>query len=131
MGRGCQTTTRTKVSHLLDCIDTHPDAKLRYHNRGIILHCDNDTSYLAEKKARNRVGGCYYLRSHINPTLDEEIYCEHSLIDVVMVSAAEYKVGALFYNARNMIPMKMTLQKLKYSQPPTPMKIDNMTARYY
>ena len=45
-----------------------------------------------------------------------------------MVSAAEYKVGALFYNARNMIPMKMTLQKLKYSQPPTPMKIDNMTA---
>lgn len=47
--------TRTKVNHL-DYLDTHPDTKLRYNDSDMILHYNSDTSYLVEKKTRNRIG---------------------------------------------------------------------------
>ena len=45
-----------------------------------------------------------------------------------MTSAAESEVGALFYNTRNAMPMRITLQELGHLQPPTPIKTDNTTA---
>ena len=42
-----------------------------------------------------------------------------------MVSAVESEVGALFYNTRNVLPMRVTLQKIGHLQPPTPIKTDN------
>ena len=45
-----------------------------------------------------------------------------------MASTAEAEVGALFYNTRNGIPMRTTLQELGHLQPPTPIKIDITTA---
>ena len=45
-----------------------------------------------------------------------------------MASVAESKVGALFYNTRNVMLMRTTLQELGHLQPPTPIKTDNITA---
>ena len=45
-----------------------------------------------------------------------------------MASAAESEVGALFYNTRNVLPVRVTLQELGHLQPPTPIKTDNTTA---
>ena len=44
-----------------------------------------------------------------------------------MTSAAESEVGALFYNTRNVLPVRVTLQELGHLQPPTPIKTDNTT----
>ena len=41
-----------------------------------------------------------------------------------MTSTAESEVGSLFYNTRNAMPMRTTLQELGYLQPPTPIKTD-------
>ena len=42
--------TKQKIDQLLDYLDTHPDAKLRYHASDMILHCDSDAAYLVEIK---------------------------------------------------------------------------------
>ena len=121
-------TTKQKIDQLLDYFYTHPDAKLRYHASAMILHCDSDAVYLVETKARSRVGGFYYLSSKQNPKLNGAIYCECCLINVTMTSAAESEVGVLFYNTRNLLPKRITLEELGHLQPPTPIKTDNTTA---
>ena len=120
-------TTKQKIDQLLDYLETHPDAKLRYHARYMILHCDSDVVYLVETKARSRVGGFYYLSSKQHPKLNGAIYCECCLISVTMASVAESEVGVLFYNTRNVLPMRVTLQALGHLQPPTPINTDNTT----
>ena len=121
-------TTKQEIDHLHDYIDTHPGTKLRYHASDMIIHCDSDAVYLVETKARSRVGGFYYLSSKQNSKLNGEIYCEYCSINVTMESAAEYEVGALFYNTPNVLPMIITLQELGHLQPLTPIKTDNTTA---
>ena len=46
-----------------------------------------------------------------------------------MASAAEAKVGALFTNAQELLPMRQCLGELGHKQPATPIKIDNSTAQ--
>ena len=45
-----------------------------------------------------------------------------------MTSATESEVGALFYNTRNVMPIRTTLQELGHLHPPIPIKIDHTTA---
>jgi hypothetical protein len=45
-----------------------------------------------------------------------------------MSSAAEAKLGALYINAREAIPMRLLLKKMGHKQPPTPIQTDNSTA---
>ena len=45
-----------------------------------------------------------------------------------MSAASEAECGALFINAQKAIPARITLEELKWKQPPTPMHIDNNTA---
>jgi hypothetical protein len=45
-----------------------------------------------------------------------------------MSSAAEAEVGALFMNAKGLIPLRITCEELGHIQPPTPMRTDNNTA---
>ena len=44
-------TTKQKIGQLLDYLDTHSDAKLRYHASDMILHCDKDAAYIVQTKA--------------------------------------------------------------------------------
>ena len=50
------------------------------------------------------------------------------ILKAVMSSAAEAEVGALFINAREVIPIRQTLEEMGHKQPPTPMQTDNTTA---
>ena len=45
-----------------------------------------------------------------------------------MSAASEAECGALFINAQHAVPMRITLEELKWKQPPTPMRTDNNTA---
>ena len=45
-----------------------------------------------------------------------------------MTSAAEAKFGDLFLNYQEYVPIRITLEKMGYSQPPTPAQFDNSTA---
>ena len=50
------------------------------------------------------------------------------IIKSVMTSAAEAEMGALYINAREATPMRITLEEMGHRQPPTPMQTDNTTA---
>jgi hypothetical protein len=44
-----------------------------------------------------------------------------------MSSMAKAKLGALYINARETIPMQLLLKEMGHKQPPTPIQTDNST----
>jgi hypothetical protein len=50
------------------------------------------------------------------------------LIKAVMSSAAEAKLGALYINAREAVPMRQLLTEMGHAQPSTPIQTDYSTA---
>ena len=45
-----------------------------------------------------------------------------------MSSAAEVEIGALYMNARQLLPLRVTCEELGHPQPAAPMQTDNNTA---
>ena len=89
----------------------------------------SDTSYLSEPKARSRAGGHFFLSSDCeDPANNGAVLNLAQLIKAVMSSAAEAEVGALYINAREAVPQRMTLAEMGHKQPQTPMQTDNTTA---
>jgi hypothetical protein len=60
--KGTQATGHA-CTQLLNYATTHPDAIIRFHTSGMILHLHSDASYLSKPKARSRVGGLFFLRN--------------------------------------------------------------------
>ena len=46
----------------------------------------------------------------------------------MVASVAEAEVGGLFQNGQTKLPLRITLHELVFTQPPTPIKIDNSEA---
>eukprot|EP00804_Cyclotella_cryptica_P030801 CCRYP_015061-RD/>CCRYP_015061-RD protein AED:0.55 eAED:0.46 QI:0/-1/0/1/-1/0/1/0/98 len=62
------------------------------------------------------------------PTNNRAVLTISQIIKVVMSSAAEAELGALYINARETIPLRHLLEEMGHKQPPTPVQIDNSTA---
>ena len=104
------------------------------------LYIHSDASYLSEPKARSRAGGHFYLSDKpIDPTIKPStqppnngpLHTTSHILRNVMASAAEAKVGALFVNSQEAIPLRYALKELGHPQPPTPVQTDNSTAAGY
>ena len=128
--KGTQQTVAALV-HLLNYCATHPDAKIRYHTSGMILHIHSDASYLSELQARSRAGGHHYLSNKPSrkpsppngPILNiAKIICH------IMSSAAEAELDTLFLNAKEGTVLRTTLEEMGHPQPATPLQTDNSTA---
>jgi hypothetical protein len=52
--------TQAATNQLLDYLASHPDATIRYHASGMILHIHSDASYLSVSNARSRLGGLFF-----------------------------------------------------------------------
>ena len=50
------------------------------------------------------------------------------IIKAVMASVAEAKLGALYINAKEAVPMRITLEEMGHQQPMTSMQTDNTIA---
>lgn len=121
----------------LDYAATHPDATIRYRASDMVLYVHSDASYLSEAKGRSRVGGHFFLSD--NPTDPSKppnafvapngsIHTISSILKNVMSSATESEFAGLFYNARDAVPLRITLIEMGHPQPPTPIQTDNSTA---
>jgi hypothetical protein len=125
-------TTEAHVKQLLDYLATHPQATVRYHKSDMILNIHSDASYLSETKARSRVAGYFFLGS--TPTDDQPIelngaiYVLCGILKIVVASAAESELGALFMNIKDGVILRLILAELGHKQPPTPVHCDNKTA---
>jgi len=95
----------------------------------MILSVHSDASYLTEKGARSRAGGHFYMSNNARiPPNNGAVLNVASIIKAVMSSAAEAELGALYINAREAVPMRITLEEMGHPQPPTPVQTDNTTA---
>lgn len=104
------------------------------------LWVKSDASYLSETKARSRYAGYHYLSSKPSdpskppaadapqPKLNGPISIPAKILREVVSSAAEAELGGLFYNGKEAVPERITLDELGHPQPPTPMITDNSTA---
>jgi hypothetical protein len=132
--------TLQAINQLLDYAATHPDAVVRFYSSDMVLHVETDASYLSETKARSRVAGYHYLSTAPSdptkaplpdapsPPLNGPINVVCKIMREVLSSAAEAELGGLFYNGKEAVPERITLEELGHTQPPTPIVTDNSTA---
>ena len=132
--------TATALVQLLNYCATHSDAVIRFHASDMVLHVHSDASYLSEAHARSRSGGYFFLSSRPTdpttaplpncppPPLNGPIHVPSSIMRVVLSSATEAEMGALFYNAKDAAWLRTTLADLGHPQPPTPIQTDNACA---
>ena len=96
----------------------------------MILHNHSDAAYLVATGARLRAAGYTYLENDMNnkQIINGPISIIAKRIKGVMSSAAEAEIGALYMNARQLLPPRVTCKELGHPQLATPMQIDNNTA---
>jgi hypothetical protein len=128
--KGTQQTAIALIDFLNYCA-THPNPILRYVASDMQLHTHSDASYLTDTEARSRAGGHHYLGNHTNsknPIHNGAILDISKILRMVVASAAEAEVGALFVNGQEATVLRLILQELGHAQGPTPMRTDNSTA---
>jgi hypothetical protein len=137
--KGTQATKKA-AAQLLDYCFTHPDAKVRYHASGMILSIHSDASYHSEAKARSRVAGHFILTDSLQhptvapkpaaplPAHNGAILIISSILPMVVASATEAELAALYYNAREACTVRTILTEMGHPQPPTPIQTDNEVA---
>jgi hypothetical protein len=101
----------------------------------MILHVDSDASYLSATNARSRTGGYHYLSNSPITTDNNELISANGAINIlcqimreVVSSATEAELAALFHNAKEACPIRITLEEMGHTQPPTIIQTDNSTA---
>ena len=121
----------------LNYVATHLDATISYSTSYIILHVHSDASYLSKPKSGSRTGSHYFLSSRSTdsskpltspPHPNGLLYTVSKIMRNVMGSAAEAEIGATYLNGQESVPIRTTLAKMSYPQPPTPMQVQNSTA---
>lgn len=110
---GTQQTAKA-LTHFLNYCAANPDAKVTYRASVMILHNHLDKAYLVASDAQSQTGGYTYLGN--KETNKQIINCPITIIakiiNVVMVSAAEAEVAALYMNAKELVPLQLTCEEL-------------------
>jgi hypothetical protein len=132
--------TAQGITQLLNYAATHPDAILVYHASDMVLHLHSDASYQSETHARSRAGGFFFMSTadpayitNIDPNappppINGNVHVPCTILKVVVSSAAEAELGALFHNGKDAAWLRTTLADMGHPQPPTPMQTDNSCA---
>jgi hypothetical protein len=95
----------------------------------MVLAIHSDALYLREPAARSRISGHFFCLSDVDdPPNNGAVLNISKILKAVMSSAVEAKLGALYINAREAIPMQHLLKEMGHKQPPTPIQTDNSTA---
>ena len=119
-------TTMKQVTQFLDYAVSHPGTMVTYWSSNMVLAVHSDTSYLSETKAQSHAGGHFFLSNdNVFLTNNGSILTISQIIKVVMSSAAENELGALYINSREAIPLRQLLEEMGHPQPPTPIQIDD------
>jgi len=132
------TAAAQAITQLLNYCATHPDATIRFIASNMHLHIHTNTSYLSEIRARSRAGGYFFLSDkpkklppkphNTPPPLNGAIHVHSSIMRSVLSSATEAETGALFHNAKDAAPFRITLLELGHPQGPTLIQTDDACA---
>jgi hypothetical protein len=119
--------TQEALEYFLNYCATHPEAEIIYRASEMILSVDSDAVYQVASKSRSRASGYHYLGNLDGKLFNGAIFILAKIIKSVMQSAAEAECGGLYMNAKEAVPMRITLEELNHPQPATPMRTDNST----
>ena len=121
--------TMEKVMNFLDYEVSQEEAVITYHASDMVLACHSYASYLSEPGARRRSRGNFFFSSNYAMTSNNGAVLNIAqIIKAVMTSATEAEIGAMYINAREAVPQRMTLSEMGHPQPKTPMQTDNSAA---
>ncbi len=113
----------------LDYIATHPNAGIHHLTSNMIFAVHTDASYLSIHNACSWASAHFYLTNKGNKEFNNgTIPNLTSIIKYVMSLASEVKLVACYYTCKLAVPIRMTLDKMGHTQPPTPVGTDNITA---
>ena len=106
--KGTQQTAKA-LTHFLNYCATNPDAKVTYQASDMILHNHSDAAYLVASEARSRVGGYTFLgnKETNKQIINGPITIIAKIIKVVMSSAVEAEVAALYMNVKDLVPLRI------------------------
>jgi hypothetical protein len=121
-----------KTKQLLNYLATHPNATVRFHASNMILNIHLDALYLSKTNAHSRACGHFFMGWRADPDkpikLNGTFYTLCAILQFVIASAAEAKLGALFLNCKQATIFQLTLEEMGHPQPPTPVHCNNSTA---
>jgi hypothetical protein len=90
---------------LLDYLASNLEATVRFHESDMIMNIHSDASYLSETKARSRACGHFFMgwmpKNGEPIKLNGAFYVNTTILQFVVASAAEAKLGALFHNCQD------------------------------
>jgi hypothetical protein len=117
------------TKQFLDYVATQEEAVLTYNASNMKLAAQSDASYLSEPKARSRAGGHFFLSSdsivhHNNGAI---LNIAH-IIKHVMTSATEAELAMFYITAQEAVYLRIILEEMRHTQPPTPLQTDNAMA---
>jgi hypothetical protein len=100
-----------QTKQFLDYAASQDDYMVTFHASIIFITIHSDASYLSKPNACNRAGGHFFLSNNSPiPENNRAILNITKIICTVMSSAVEDKLGALFINAKQAVPMQTTLE---------------------
>lgn len=106
---------------LMNYLDTHPNATLRFHKSDMQLHIDTDAAYLVAPESKTRVAGSYYLSKSYSPIppipkppINAPIHIECHLFKHAVSSATEGETGGIFHNCTTTLTIKHILEALEH-----------------
>ena len=125
--------TLQKIQMLLNYLNAHPNAKIRFYASDMILRIDSDAAYLVAPKAKSRIAGFFQCSNKNLPTnsttsINGPVHVECRTLRHVVTSAAEAETAALFYNTQTALELINILKALDHPQTTIPVKTDNETA---
>ena len=121
--------TMKQTLQLLDYLPTKEEDVLTYNTSDMILAVHSDVRYLSEPKLRSRAGGHFFLSSNTTiPANNGAILNIAHIITHVMTSETEAELNGLCIMVRETVYIRIILEELGHTQPPTPLQTDNSMA---
>ena len=121
--------TEELAHHFLSYMVAHPNACVVFSRSDMQHNCHSDASFNGETRGRSRAAGYPYL-GHYDPTgtapPNGSIEYVTAIIDVVVASATEAELAAIFVNAQLAISLRHALDFLGHSQGPSLIVSDNL-----
>ena len=120
------------VNQLLDHIATYKSNGITFKASNMILAAHSNASYLSETKSRSRVGAHIFLSNNDPvPQSNGPILAISSILRSVYGSVAEAELAALYKCATEIVPLRNDLDKMGWTQPRSPIQVNNSTANCY
>ena len=117
------------ATHFLSYMTAHPHAHVQFHRSDMQHNCHSDASFSGESQARSRAAGFHFL-GHYDPTgtapPNGSIEYISTIIDVIVASATEAELAAIFLNAQLAVSLRHALTFLGHKQGSSLIVSDNL-----